>query len=78
MLGQVAAIQQLLELGLPSDVQARLRRQVSNASHNIARLHLREKNLGEAWHWHLWTLRQAGGWRHIGFMRRLFAAALTS
>ncbi len=49
VLGQVAAIQRLLELGLPSDAQARLRQRASNASHNIARLHLREKNLGDAW-----------------------------
>jgi glycosyltransferase involved in cell wall biosynthesis len=78
VLGQVAAIRQLLELGLPSDVRAQLRRRVSNASHDIARLHLREKNLGEAWRWHLRSLRQAGGWRHIGLARRLVTAALTS
>jgi glycosyltransferase involved in cell wall biosynthesis len=78
VLGQVAATRRLLELGLPSDVQARLRRLASNASHNIARLHLRERNLGEAWRWHVRTLRQADGWRYIGFTRRLVQAALTS
>lgn len=76
VLGQVPAIERLLELDLPHDIRARLRQRASTASHNIARLHLREKNLREAWRWHFRSLRQAGGWRHLGFLRRLVAASL--
>ncbi len=76
VLGQVTAIRRLLELDLPPDVRTRLRHAVSSASYNIAKLYLREKNLSQAWRWYFRALRQPGGWRYVGFLRRLVAASL--
>ncbi len=78
VLGQATAIRRLLELNLPPDMRIRLRHRIADASCDIAKLYLRERNLGPAWHWYFGTLRQAGGWRYLGFLPRLVAASLTA
>jgi glycosyltransferase involved in cell wall biosynthesis len=74
VLGQGAALRRILELELPSDVRAAYRTRVSSAYHEVARLHLREGTLREAWRWHIQSLGESGGWRYVPFARRLVHA----
>jgi hypothetical protein len=71
IVGQVPALERILELDLPPDVRRRYREAVAPACNTIARRCAAEGRLREAWSWHLRSLREAGGWRHIGFTRQL-------
>jgi hypothetical protein len=72
------AVRRILELDLPSDVRAALRRTLSHASHANAHLYLNEGRLRNAWRWHLRSLRQPGGWRRLPYTRHLVYALLRS
>lgn len=76
VLGQPAAIQQLLALELPSDLRAWIEMRLGIACHTAADRYREERNTRAAWHWHLRSLRSRGGWRYIPFTRRLVAALL--
>lgn len=76
LLGQVAALDQLLELPLPPDTRRWLQVSRTSAQHQRADLHLRGKALRQAWLWHIRTLSGPGGWRHAPFMLRLLQASL--
>jgi len=75
VLGRVAALRRILELDLPPDVRTGYRGAVAGAHHGIAALYLREGELQQAWRWHLRSLREPRGWRHLLFTRRLLQAA---
>ncbi|MFN2397353.1 MAG: glycosyltransferase family A protein [Gemmatimonadaceae bacterium] len=76
VLGQPAALSQILDLELPPDVRAGIRTRMSGAYHAIASLHLNEGSFEEAWSWHLRSIREPGGWRHVSFSRHLLRASL--
>jgi glycosyltransferase involved in cell wall biosynthesis len=71
VLGQVPALERILELDLPADVRQRYREELARACHGIARHYRAAGALRKSWDWHLRSLREPGGWRHIGFTRRL-------
>jgi Glycosyl transferase family 2 len=78
VLGQVPALQRILELDLPADVRQRYREELAPACNAIARLYRADGALREAWDWHLRSVREPGGWRHIGFTRQLLRLRQTS
>lgn len=71
-----SAARRMLELDLPPDVRAALRRHVAPACHNNAHHHLKRGLLQKAWDWHLQSLREPGGWRHLPYTRYFIYAAL--
>jgi len=71
VLGQVSALERILELDLPPAVRAAFRRQVSRACHEIADLRLREGDRRAALAWHVRSMREPGGLRWLPFTRRL-------
>lgn len=75
-LGQVAAMQRLLELEVPDDVRADLSRRLGAAYHQSAVIHLRDGNHRQAWRTHCRSLIHPGGWRYLPFSRRLLLAAI--
>jgi glycosyltransferase involved in cell wall biosynthesis len=77
LLGQADALRSLLALELPGDVRQALRARIVTACHQAADHELHAGRTREAWRWHAATLREAGGWRHIPFMRHLLSAWLT-
>jgi glycosyltransferase involved in cell wall biosynthesis len=70
-LGLVPALARILDVEMPDDVRAAFRRKLSFACHDVADLHWHEGRYGDAWSWHLRSLRQPGGWRHLPFALRL-------
>jgi hypothetical protein len=70
-LGQVAALERILELDMPADVRASFRRAISLACHANAELCMREGDIDQASAWHRRSLREPGGWRHLLFTRQL-------
>jgi len=77
ILGQVPALERILEMDLPADVRQRYREELAPACNAIARQHAAAGSLREAWNWHVRSLREPGGWRHVGFTRQLFRPRLT-
>ena len=73
-LGQADALQRILKLSLPAPFRAGAMRKFTAACHAAADLYLEERDLGEAWRWHLRSLRGSGGWRYLLYTRRLLAA----
>ncbi|MGH7506143.1 MAG: glycosyltransferase family 2 protein [Longimicrobiales bacterium] len=71
ILGQVPALLRILELDMPAGVRTEFRAKLSYACHAIAYLHLTEGAVGKAWSWHLRSLREPRGWRHLPFTRKL-------
>jgi len=54
-----------------SDLKTRLRAKRSAALHECSVAAWRESRLIEAWRYHLRSLRIGGGWRYLGYSRRL-------
>jgi len=54
-----------------------LRRRVARAYHHAADFDWRAGALRSAWQWHLASLLEPGGWRHITFTRHLLRTMLT-
>src|SRR5688572_14049669 len=73
-LGQADALQRILKLSLPAPFRAGAMRKFTAACHAATDLYLEERDLGEAWRWHLRSLRGSGGWRYLLYTRRLLAA----
>jgi hypothetical protein len=71
VIGQPAALERILGLTLPPDVRATFRRRLTAASHTLAELYLDEGVRDRAWEWHMRSLGQPGGLRHLTFTRRL-------
>jgi len=69
-----AAHQRYLELELPDDVRASLERQTAGLFHDIADLHLRDRQFRAAWSWHIDSLLKPGGWRFLPFTRHFLRA----
>ncbi|MFN2315257.1 MAG: glycosyltransferase [Gemmatimonadales bacterium] len=70
---QPTAIRRFLSLPLPPDVQARLRRSMAAAYHEMAhRLLIEEGQRVAAIRWHLRSLLAPGGYQHLWFTRKLF------
>jgi hypothetical protein len=78
LLGQVAALARILELELPHEVRDWFRNSMANACHANAERNLQERSLREAWRWHLRSLRQPRGLRHLLFTRQLVRALWTT
>ena len=76
LLDQPHAIDSLLALDLPGDVRRSFDRRRTAACNAASRAHLRDRALGEAWRWHLQTLRNRGGWRYLPGTRRLLWALM--
>ena len=74
--GQAAALRKILELGLPAYARRELRVRIVGSHHRLANLALQGGAIGEAWRWHLATLRAPAGWRYLPFMRHLVRASL--
>ena len=75
-LGQVAALQRLLELPLPREVAEELEQHLTRALHARAVLRLREGATREAWRDHVSSLRRPGGLRYLAFTPSLIRAGL--
>ena len=73
-LGEADALARILELDLPAGFRAGIRRKIAGACHTAAQGHLKEGNPREAWHWHLRSLKEPGGWRFLLYSRRVLAA----
>lgn len=71
--GQADALRHIVRLDLPLDVRRAYRRRVSDALHGNADRCRHEGLRGEAWRWHLRSLREPGGWRYLPFTRHLVA-----
>jgi hypothetical protein len=73
-LSTFAAQSRLLELDLPADVRAHLRRTtLASSCRSIARRYVTERRPIEAWGWYLKSAVQPGGLRYL--LRRLFDSA---
>ena len=70
----VAAHRRFLELDLPADVRRSILRTLPRVHNGVAKLHLRDRRLREAWASHLRSLRGPGGWRQLPFTRHLIRA----
>jgi glycosyltransferase involved in cell wall biosynthesis len=70
-LGQAPALRRLLELELPGEIRADLKRHLTGALHAEAELRLREGARRDAWRQHLRSLCGRGGWRYLGFTTAL-------
>ena len=68
---QGQAMTRILELDLPDDIRRAYKRRRTRAYHARSDLHRSEGDLAAAWYWHLRTLPEPGGWRHLLFGRRL-------
>ena len=77
IVGQMDALRAILALSLPDDVRHALRRRVAKAYHHAADYDWRAGALRSAWRWHLASLREPGGWRHVTFTRHLLRTMLT-
>lgn len=77
IVGQVDGLRAILGLPLPDDVRHALRRRVARAYHHAADYDWRAGSLRSAWRWHLASLLEPGGWRHITFTRHLLRTMLT-
>lgn len=73
-LGQVGALEALLELRLPAWMRRRLRWEIAGAFHGGADRLWSEGRLDEAWRMHGRSLRAWGGMRYVAFTRHLLAA----
>ena len=76
VMGQVRALQRIVELDLPSNVRAAFRARIAGAYHAAAD---HERNAGallEACRWHVASMLQRSGWRYASFTRHLVRDAL--
>lgn len=71
VLGQAAALRGILALELPADVRRAFERRVALAYHCASENARREGRRREAWRWHLASLKECGGWRHLAYTRHL-------
>lgn len=75
-LGQPAALERILELDLPADFRAGMRRHLMVANHSAAELYRAEGDLGRAWKAHLHALGLPGGAKYLLFTRYLLTDSL--
>lgn len=76
VVGQMDGLRAILALPLPDDVRHAWRRRVAAAYHAAADYDWRAGSLRSAWRWHLASLCEPGGWRHVTFTRHLIRAML--
>jgi glycosyltransferase involved in cell wall biosynthesis len=74
VLGLPDSIRHLLVRDVPLPLRALFLRRFAAACNSAARLEHARGRLREAWRWHLRCVA-AGGWRYLGFTRRLLARA---
>ena len=72
VLAGAAAMEALLKLDLPPAVRSWIRRGRAGALHEGSELLLEEGSMREAWNWHIRSLLELGGARHVTFTRHLF------
>lgn len=77
IVGHMDGLRGILALPLPGDVRRALRRRMAAAYHQAADYDWRAGALRSAWRWHIASLREPGGWRHVTFTRHLLRAMLT-
>ena len=65
------AMKRLMELELPSEIRALVRKKHVQSLHAASDLELMEGNVAEAWKWHLRTLIHPYGWRYLTYTRHL-------
>ncbi|MCI0436898.1 MAG: glycosyltransferase family 2 protein [Gemmatimonadetes bacterium] len=75
-IGQAAALERLLEWPMPAPLRASFARRLRQACHANAELFLDENARAEAWRWHLRSLRQTQGWRHLLYTRKLLLRSI--
>lgn len=71
---QLEALDRLLELPVPDETRQWIRSVKSASRHGIADMHFKERELIQAWRWHLRSLMGYGGWRYASFSLRLLLA----
>ncbi len=71
ILGQPQAIQQLLRLKLPADVESLLKARLAGALHAASEQALCEGAHLKAWLWHIRCLARIEGWRYLLYTRHL-------
>jgi hypothetical protein len=76
VVGQMDALRTILALPLPDDVRRLLHSRVAAAYHDAADHDWRAGALRSAWQWHVASLQEPGGWRHITFTRHLLRKML--
>ena len=77
IIGQMSALRTILALPIPDDVRRALRRHMAGDYHDAADHDWRAGSLRSAWRWHLASLLEPGGWRHVTFTRHLLRTMLT-
>jgi len=77
IVGQMDALRVILALPLPDDVRRALRRHMAGDYHDAADYDWRAGSLRSAWRWHVASLLEPGGWRHVTFTRHLLRTMLT-
>lgn len=73
VVGQVAALERILELELPRDIRRELRIKYGAALHDTASHYAQVADVGNAWRAHLKSLAQPKGLRYVLYTRKLFA-----
>lgn len=76
IVGQMDALRAILALPLPDGVRRAFHRRVAKAYHHAADYDWRAGALRSAWRWHLASLVEPGGWRHVTFTRHLVRTML--
>jgi len=65
------AIQKLMQLDMPAELRALVRKKHVQSLHEASHRELEDGNLSEAWKWHLRTLTHPYGWRYLPYTRHL-------
>jgi glycosyltransferase involved in cell wall biosynthesis len=78
IVGQPAALREILSMDLPAGFRAALRARVSQALHAASDYEWRRGALRDAWRWHLHSLLEPGGWRYLPYTLRLLGRAPAS
>ena len=76
LLGQPAALEQILALELPEPFRRGLEQHLTAAHHTVAEAHRVEGRPRAAWRAHLRSLGRPGGWRYFLATRHLVSATL--
>jgi glycosyltransferase involved in cell wall biosynthesis len=70
-MGELSGLRRLLTLEIPPYLKSGIRRKIAGVCHSMANRYRRKGQRGEAWRWHLRSLKEPGGWRYLPFSRHL-------
>jgi len=76
LLGQIAAINRMLEMDVPAPIRRQLRAKLAASMHNASTYQLAHGHHLAAWRSHLLSLLEPGGYRYAAYTRHLLAPLL--